>query len=393
MKEEHTIEQTIRRAELTAQSDYDLGRLIFPHAGFLNCSYRGEREEVVFCYEIEGFRPLTEVKKERRETIIINLIGCACLAEAADDYKISLAPENLYYNLHNQVAVMARDVYGRGEAYKEEEFLRQYRSLIGYLLQNRYSYKDYYNGGQELLDKDKFLSKIKKAEDISEIVELLREEYERLIADFAKNKQIINRRQYRRNRILLRITGILLAAGIGFGAYEMLWVNPYQKAVIEAQHCYLKINYSGVIEAFDGMKTDRLSVYDKYILAYSYVQSENLTEEQTKNILGALSLDMNEKVLDYWICLGRLDVKEAQNIAQQISDNDLLLYAYLKEKDLTESDTSISGEEKTQILESLDSRIEQLSGAYEEDTEERTQEDEEPEAGTEDTESLQILDN
>lgn len=49
---------------------------------------------------------------------------------------------------------------------------------------------------------------------------------------------------------------------------------------------------------------------------------------QKKNTISALSLETNEKVLDYWIALGRLQTEEAENIAQQVSDNDLLLYAY-----------------------------------------------------------------
>lgn len=159
----------------------------------------------------------------------------------------------------------------------------------------------------------------------------------------------------------------------GFLGYEMLWEKPYQDAVIEANKSYLKINYSGVIEAFRDTDASRFSVYDKYILAYSYVQSENLTEEQKKNITSALSLETNEKVLDYWIALGRLDVSEAENIAQQVSDNDLLLYAYLKEKNMLEADTSVSGEEKASRLDELSNKIEQLSNVYQEDDADNTQ--------------------
>ena len=137
----------------------------------------------------------------------------------------------------------------------------------------------------------------------------------------------------------------------------------------------MKINYSGVIEDFEKTDMSRLSVYDKYILAYSYIQCENLTEEQKKNINSALSLDTNEKILDYWIALGRLEVSEAENIAQQVSDNDLLLYAYLKEKNMLETDTEISGSEKEERMEELDSKIERLLEGDEDETEEETTEE------------------
>lgn len=390
-QQEKTLTKTIRRMELTAQSTYELGKLIFPRDHFLECSFQEAREEVIFQFTVDGYTKFEALKSERRETVVINLLDCAGLAKLAEEYQFSLNPDNLYYDVHNQVALMERDIYGRGEVYQEDVFLHRYRALIGHMLQNKYSYEDYDNGGMELLSKDKFLAQIRQAEGLEAIVECLWEEYRRLMQDFRENKQVINRRAYRRRRIALWAESAALAAGIVFAAYTLLWNSPYQNAVIEAQHNYLRINYSGVIEAFRETDMARMSVYDKYMLANAYVQSENLTDEQRKNIIGALSLDTNEKVLDYWISLGRLDVSEAENIAQQISDNDLLLYAYLKEKDMTESDTTISGEDKTQKLESLNGKIEQLSSLYEEDEEAGGQADGQEE--TEQDEGLHILDD
>lgn len=394
-QQEKTVTKIIRRMELSAQSTYELGRLVFPREHFLESSFEEEREEVTFRYIVDGYTGFEALKNERRETVIINLLDCAGLAELAEEYQFSLNPDNLYYNVHNQVAVMERDIYRRGEAYQEEVFLQKYRALIGHMLQNKYSYADYENGGMDLLSKDKFLARIRQAERLEDMVQCLWKEYRRLMRDWKENKQVINRRTYRRHRIALWIESAALAAGVVFAAYTLLWNGPYQNAVIEAQHSYLRINYSGVIEALRDMDMDRMSVYDKYILANAYVQSENLTDEQRKNIVSALSLDTNEKVLDYWISLGRLDVSEAENIAQQISDNDLLLYAYLKEKDMTESDTTISGEEKSGKLESLNGKIEQLSGLYEEDESADTQTDEQADVQgeTEQDEDLHILDD
>ena len=211
------------------------------------------------------------------------------------------------------------------------------------------------------------MEKIAKQETLEGIIGCLREEYERLVEENATTKITINKRKYRRNKIFLVLTSVLMVVFAGLWGYEMLWEKPYQDAVIEANKSYLKINYSGVVEAFRDTDTSRFSVYDKYILAHSYVQSENLTEEQKKNITSALSLETNEKVLDYWIALGRLEITEAENIAQQVSDNDLLLYAYLKEKNMLEADTSVSGEEKASRLDELSNKIEQLSNIYEED--------------------------
>lgn len=375
MNEKESITKRIRKANMSAQDRYDWGKMIFPQEKCLQSSYEEEKEELIFSYDTEGYKPFVQIKKERREEAMINLLDCGNLIEVCRNYKVELRPENLYYDIHNQVFVMYRDVYGKGEEFDEEEFLKQYKALTGFVLQDKYNYEDYYDGGMELLQKDKFLELIAKADTVEEIEKCLLEEYERLIAEHRETKIEIDKKKYKRKRTALAVTSILLVLALAFSGYELFWMKPYERAVIKAQRDYLKINYSGVIEDFEKTDMSRLSVYDKYILAYSYIQCENLTEEQKKNINSALSLDTNEKILDYWIALGRLEVSEAENIAQQVSDNDLLLYAYLKEKNMLETDTEISGSEKEERMEELDSKIERLLEGDEDETEEETTEE------------------
>lgn len=375
MNEKESITKRIRKANMSAQDRYDWGKMIFPQEKCLQSSYEEEKEELIFSYDTEGYKPFVQIKKERREEAMINLLDCGNLIEVCRNYKVELRPENLYYDIHNQVFVMYRDVYGKGEEFDEEEFLKQYKALTGFVLQDKYNYEDYYDGGMELLQKDKFLELIAKADTVEEIEKCLLEEYERLIAEHRETKIEIDKKKYKRKKTALAVTSILLVLVLAFSGYELFWMKPYERAVIKAQRDYLKINYSGVIEDFEKTDMSRLSVYDKYILAYSYIQCENLTEEQKKNINSALSLDTNEKILDYWIALGRLEVSEAENIAQQVSDNDLLLYAYLKEKNMLETDTEISGSEKEERMEELDSKIERLLEGDEDETEEETTEE------------------
>lgn len=375
MNEKENITKRIRKANMSAQDRYDWGKMIFPQEKCLQSSYEEEKEELIFSYDTEGYKPFVQIKKERREEAMINLLDCGNLIEVCRNYKVELRPENLYYDIHNQVFVMYRDVYGKGEEFDEGEFLKQYKALTGFVLQDKYNYEDYYDGGMELLQKDKFLELIAKADTVEEIEKCLLEEYERLIAEHRETKIEIDKKKYKRKKTALAVTSILLVLALAFSGYELFWMKPYERAVIKAQRDYLKINYSGVIEDFEKTDMSRLSVYDKYILAYSYIQCENLTEEQKKNINSALSLDTNEKILDYWIALGRLEVSEAENIAQQVSDNDLLLYAYLKEKNMLETDTEISGSEKEERMEELDSKIERLLEGDEDETEEETTEE------------------
>ena len=355
------IQKNVRKADMTAQNQYDWSRLVFSRKEFLESTYEESKEEILFSYETEGTQNFKEIKSEKREEILIALMDCAKLSEVCKHYKVQLYPENLYYDIHRHVKVMFRDVYGSGEIFEEEDFLNQYKALIGFALQDRYSFEDYYDGGMDLLNKDSFLKNISDIKSIKEIHTCLLEEYERTLQENKENKLEVNRKKYRRTKVALRITGVFLTIAIAMIGFYFIWERPYKSAVIEAEKSYLKMNYSGVIEAYRNVDMKRLSVYDKYILANSYIQSENLTEEQKKNTISALSLETNEKVLDYWIALGRLQTEEAENIAQQVSDNDLLLYAYLKEKNMLETDTEISGKDKSDKLADLEGKIEQLT--------------------------------
>lgn len=215
-----------------------------------------------------------------------------------------------------------------------------------------------------ILIKDKFLSTIANQENVESILQCLQQEYDSVTEMYQKTKVLVSRKGYRRNKFALWISsGLLLITCVLIG-YWLYWIRPYDSAVIEANQDYLKKDYIAVIDAFQRIKMERLSVFDKYILAFSYIQCESLTGEQKENIMNALSLDTNEKVLDYWIYLGRLDTAMAEDIAQQISDNDLLLYAYLKDKNIVEEDRVLSGSEKEHRLEELQGKIEKITESF-----------------------------
>lgn len=355
------IEKIIRKSDLAAQTQEDYEKIICKRDEFLPCNCVEEKEEVRFTYDTTGRTPFQEIKKERRDTILSSLIDCAKFIKIANEYQVDLHPENLFFDMHFRVCIMKRDVYKRGEEGDQVEFLRQYKALIGFALQKRYSYEDYVEGGLVLLSKDKFLAQIEKMERIEDITSRLEEEYEQWKEIYQNTMVLVKKKsRNRKRRVIVTLSG-LLAVAIAIVGYWYFWLKPYEESVICANHAYMEKNYLGVIDSYKKVKLERLNVYDKYILAYSYIQCESLTGEQKENIMNALSLETNQKVLEYWIYLGQLDVKRAEDIAQQISQNDLLLYAYLKDKNMIENDTTISGAKKQNQIKSLEENIAKLS--------------------------------
>ena len=135
-----------------------------------------------------------------------------------------------------------------------------------------------------------------------------------------------------------------------------------------AENAYISADYVSCVDAMQEISVKDMDIYQKYILANSYVRSENLTQQQKENIISNLSLKETPARLEYWIYLGRNDISEAIDIAMQQSDDEMLLYAYMKQKSMIETDSSLSGEEKTQELEKIAQKMQPLMEKY--DTEE-----------------------
>jgi uncharacterized membrane protein YukC len=134
--------------------------------------------------------------------------------------------------------------------------------------------------------------------------------------------------------------------------------------VIAADDAYIEQDYVGCIDAMLEIEVTDMQIHQKYILANSYIRSENLTQEQKKNILETISLNEASVRLDYWIYLGRGDIDEAVDIAMQQSDDELLLYAYMKKKAAIESNSELTGEEKSQQLTDISSKMQPLMEQY-----------------------------
>ncbi|MEG0722527.1 MAG: type VII secretion protein EssB/YukC, partial [Lachnospiraceae bacterium] len=175
---------------------------------------------------------------------------------------------------------------------------------------------------------------------------------------------------YRGMKVGLIILAVLCVISAVYLGYRFLKEDPYKSAVIAADNAYIEADYVGCIDAMRDVKVSDMELHQKYILANAYVRSENLTQEQKTNILETLSIKEAPVRLEYWIYLGRGDASQAEDIAMQQSDDQLLLYAYMKEKSAIESDTAITGEEKTQKLEDISSKMKPLMDQYDKTEEE-----------------------
>lgn len=358
------IKETIRKSKITASNEFEFKKLTRIQEGFLNCSMKEEKESLAVTYEVQNLLPWADIKREKRELMLSALIDAGKLEQRAQMYSFTLAPENLYYDIQGRTYVKMRDVYGAEDGYSQEKFMQEYKSLIGCTLGKKYKFEDYNEGGQDLLAEDKFLNGISECTEVGQILDKLHEEYFRYKKIHGERFTEVSKAKYRGSRIALGITCVLAAAGAAFLGWLFLWERPYKEAVITANEAYLQSDYNGTVEAMKAVEVERMNVYQKYILAFSCVRCESFGDDSMRNILNTISLNGDEKIMEYWIYINRLDTEKAADIAMQKSSNQLLFYAYLKEKAVVENDASLSGQEKNERLSAIESKLKPLEKEF-----------------------------
>lgn len=363
-EENRVISETIRKSRLNASNEFEFRKLTRAQEGFLNCSMEEEKESLVMTYEVQNLFPWGGIRREKKELMISALIDVGKLEQRAKTYRFTMAPENLFYDIQGRAYVKTRDVYGAEVGYSQEEFLREYKSLIGCTLIKKYKFEDYDKGGLDLLAEDKFLSEILECTDVDQILDRLHEEYFRYRKIHGERFVEVSKAKNRGSKIALGITGVLAAAGMIFLGWLLLWERPYREAVIAANEAYLQSDYNGTIEAMKNVEVGRMNVYQKYILAFSCVRCESFSDANMRNILNTISLNGDENIMEYWIYINRLDTEKAADIAMQESSNQLLFYAYLKEKAVIENDASLSGREKNERLSAIESKLKPLEQEF-----------------------------
>lgn len=353
----------VKKSDYAASSEFDYKRLEYPREHFLPCQINIEGEELVITYQTAGLSPFTNIRRERLDYRYAMLLDVANIVKLGQDYKIQLSPDNLCYDQCFRVSLMNRDVYKKGEG-PDESLLAQYKALIGYSLQKRYSYGQYMNGGLGLLQKKRALSAIYDCSSADEIETALGREYKEKNDLIKETQLLVDKNNFFLKRGYAVILSFLLVGMLGLAGYYLVGVRPGEQAVMASDLAYIESDYVKIIDALKPMDVQKLDIYHKYILALAYIKSENLTGRQRENILSVLSIKGDERVLRYWIAIGRLDAAEAENLAMQCSNDELLLYAYLKDKSLVELDTKMDGEEKAGHLETLSKKIEELTSRY-----------------------------
>lgn len=244
--------------------------------------------------------------------------------------------------------------------------ITNYKCYIGSVLMEQYNYEDFKIGGLSLLTESEMTQKIYDAESIDDVENILLTEYEKEKEKRDGSLFLMSQKKHLLMKISLIILAVLLGASLAWIGFSFFYIHNYEKSMNELADAYLNADYVECIDCAKSISIDRMNLNQKYMLSKAYVLTDNLTNEQKDLIVSTLSYRENNGRSDYWIYLGRGDFVMAQDVAMRLSDDEILLYAYMKEKAYVETDQSISGEEKEAKVKELETKMNPYMKQYEE---------------------------
>ena len=171
--------------------------------------------------------------------------------------------------------------------------------------------------------------------------------------------ELVNIRDFAQDKFK-RVSGfgslfVILSLVAGFYLFNTL---PYKDRIISSEIYYTNNEYSKAIEVLEKDNPKNFPKGTQYMLAISSIKEDNLSNEQKENILKNISMKTNENILLYWIYIGNGDYEKTLDVAQNIGDNQLILYAKRKLYSHVSGDTKMKGSEKQEKLKEYKEQIE-----------------------------------
>lgn len=351
-----------RKIDLQAKNAFEIYQLQHTSDHFLPCEIQEEIEFFEFTYKIAGQRPITQLGSKDWAARLSALIQIQQLLAKETAYQIPMEPDNFYIDEQGVVRVLKRDL--RISEPIEGDLLKAFQALAGTMLQGKYSYDELYSGGIDLLKENDRTKSLTDWQSIADAREDLQKKQREFKEFQHKTTKLVKKTPNLIMKIALIIFSITTVVVSGLYLYQTFWLIPPEEKALVAERAFIEKDYVKVIDALSDIPVETLAKPEKYVLAVSYVRSQSIdtfSNEAKDLILSKIVPNGTEIVMDYWIYLGRLDAHSAEEIAMSLSDNQLLLYAYLQEMDNASHDKTLEGTAKAEKLNTLEGKIKDVA--------------------------------
>ena len=305
-------------------------------------------------YNWDKFKDLTTEEKLR------NLISIGLLYDELKNskYTYELTPDNLIFTINGSVKILNRGIKGQIIPYENisnEDFLNSYKCMIISLLDLK-TYYEFYKGNL-------FCENIRQAETIDEVLKLLKERYLNEKQENQEEYYRVNKKSFKKwkiSSIVFILTTVSLIIALLYLSFFSLRI---QNNISSMRLSFIQKDYSNVISLSKNQNSKSLSQEDKYIVAYSVIMTEPLSDKQ-KNELSNISMKSNEEYLRYWVLIGQANIDEAINVASFLDDPQLIMYGITKKIDEIKSNPKLSAEERTEKINGYKTKLEELKKKY-----------------------------
>ena len=281
-------------------------------------------------------------------------------------YTYNLSPNNLVFSRNGNPLFVFRGVKGQVPPYDVvslDEFTVNFKAMIVSLLDKKTSYEKLIEGQSPFYKGKLFCETIMKAENLDEIISLLEEKY---LEEREQNKEKFSRVP---NKLVFRLKlTTLITSLIGFFSlvgvlYFLLFAMPSQQMISDLRLAFVHQDYSTVVSTVKNTDSKSLSQDDSYMVAYSVIKTEPLTEAQ-KTELSKISTQSNTDYLRYWVLIGQSKIDEAMDIASYLDDPQLLMYGLTKKIDEVQRNPNLTSEQRTEQLNNYKGKLEELKKNY-----------------------------
>lgn len=315
----------------------------------------------------EKFKKWKDVKRLNRNDKLRLLCNIAQLKRYIDSRTtFFLHPSNLVFDKNLNPIIIYRGFRQVVPPFEmnEERFLNQYKCLAIALFSKKHTFDDLYEGTLQNVIDTEFERKINEQENLEAFIVFLEESYQKEQTTIDKTMKLVPQKKFRlfkKLSIVMIIFSILLAIPLVYSNFIKI---PYQERLLLAHREFLLEDYGEVINQLQREKPEKLPHSSKYILSFSYIKTEKLSDEQKVSIMKNVSLKSDESYLLYWIYNGRGDFEKSNDIAQYMDDPQLIVYSLLKQMEQVKSDPKINGEDREKKVKDLESKLKTYKEEY-----------------------------
>lgn len=358
------IQEVIKKSDLKAKNSFEYGRIYRLGLPFAEVEFEENEESVLLSFNLQGLKSSSGIKNESVENKYRFLVNIGKLYESWKVYNFSLRPDNIFYDENMIPVVKFRDLRDKDEDVDDKDFIDIYKAYVGGVLGSKYTIENVIDSGVSVLEKEKSISEIYECKDIESIQDLLRKRY-RSIYELEKNTKIkISKKRNKTKNIIAIASSALLFMALLLLVWLFFFRLKDSDRLVLAYESFVQKDYVDCIKSMEDVDIDDMDKTTKYILAYSYAATEDLKSDEISEIVNRISYKSDERELEYWIYLERLDCEKAEDLAKALSDDQLLIFAYMKERNVLEQDTVKSGADKQARLSQLENDIKTLGDKY-----------------------------